>query len=294
MIEIPARFVYFWYMKFSATRFGGALLLLGSVALIGCLPSGQSVVDEEKEPHFLAGKSRASEMDSKGAIESFEKALEVNPRSASAHFELALLYEKKGTDPAAAIYHYDQYLKLRPGAENADVLVKPHILACKQELVRNVSLSAVSERQQRDFEHLAEENLRLKDELQQLQARYAANPAGQAPVVVRVMQTATPAPSTPVSVAPATPVSSGRTPPGATPANPGRSPRTSEPTASPSVPRTLTATTTASRTHTVKAGETPSIIARKYSVKVDALMAANPRLDARRLRVGQVVTVPPS
>src|SRR5205823_8087398 len=107
-------------MSFSPSRFGAAVLLLGSVALGGYLPSGQSALDEEKEAHFLAGKSRVGEMDFKGAIDAFEQALQVNPRSAAAHFELALLFEKRGTDPAGAIYHYEQYLKLRPGAENAD------------------------------------------------------------------------------------------------------------------------------------------------------------------------------
>jgi LysM repeat protein len=49
---------------------------------------------------------------------------------------------------------------------------------------------------------------------------------------------------------------------------------------------------TTSRTHIVKAGENPNVIARKYGVKVDALMAANPRLDARRLKPGQALTIP--
>jgi N-acetylmuramoyl-L-alanine amidase len=58
--------------------------------------------------------------------------------------------------------------------------------------------------------------------------------------------------------------------------------------------RTLAASAANSRTHTVKSGDTPTTIARKYSVKVEALMAANPKLDARRMRVGQVVAVPSS
>ena len=54
------------------------------------------------------------------------------------------------------------------------------------------------------------------------------------------------------------------------------------------------AATTAStgRTHTVKPGETPSLIARQYGVRLDALMAANPRLEPRRLRVGQALSIP--
>ena len=251
-------------MKFSATRFGGTLLLLGSVALSGCLPSGQSAMDEEKEPNFLAGKSRLTEMDANGAIEAFEKALEVNPRSASAHFELALLIEKKATDPAAAIYHYDQYLRLRPAAENAEILVKPHIIACKQELARTVSLGAVTERQQQQFEQLAEENRRLNEEVQKWRSQAATNHAGPPP----------PARATPASVA-AQPVS-----------------ETATPSSPPSPGRPATATAGVSRKHIVKSGETPTIIAKNYGVRLDALMAANPRLEARRMQVGQSLTIP--
>jgi LysM repeat protein len=46
------------------------------------------------------------------------------------------------------------------------------------------------------------------------------------------------------------------------------------------------------RRHTVRRGETPSAIARRYGVSTQALMAANGIRDARRLRVGQQLTVP--
>ena len=42
----------------------------------------------------------------------------------------------------------------------------------------------------------------------------------------------------------------------------------------------------------MKQGETPTMIARKYGVKVDALMSANPKLDPRRMHVGQVLAIP--
>src|SRR5437016_5796801 len=100
-------------MSFSANLARAALALVLSVFLSGCLPSNQSRLDEEKEPHFLAGKNRFNRMDYQGAFESFEKALAVNPTSAAAHFELACLCEQIEADPAAAIYHYDRYLKLR-------------------------------------------------------------------------------------------------------------------------------------------------------------------------------------
>ena len=43
---------------------------------------------------------------------------------------------------------------------------------------------------------------------------------------------------------------------------------------------------------TVRAGETVTSIAKQYSVKANALLAANPGLDARRMRIGQTLTVP--
>jgi LysM repeat protein len=66
-------------------------------------------------------------------------------------------------------------------------------------------------------------------------------------------------------------------------------PKTSSPTSG-----STALNSNSSRTHTVKAGETPSLIARKYGVKLDALMAANPSLDPHRLRVGQSLRIPSS
>jgi LysM repeat protein len=57
-------------------------------------------------------------------------------------------------------------------------------------------------------------------------------------------------------------------------------------------PRQTSSGTT--RTHTVKSGETPSLIARQYGVKLESLMAANPSVDARRLKVGQLLRIPGS
>jgi len=48
------------------------------------------------------------------------------------------------------------------------------------------------------------------------------------------------------------------------------------------------------RTHTVAAGETAVRIARRYGVSLDALLAANPGLEPRRMRVGQVLNIPSS
>lgn len=255
---------------------GGALLLGG------CLPTAHSQLDEEKEYHFLAGKSRINGMDYPGAIESFQKALENNPHSASAHFELGWLYDQKESDPAAAIYHYERYLKLRKNADNAE-MVRTRILACKQELARTVSLGPVTQTLQRTLEQLAEENRVLKETCAFYSNRLALVSA-QVAQPARAADGPAPLGST--------------TPSGVTVAvmtNPGgqRSPsaaghQTGGAAASqPTAPSAL-------RSHTVKSGETLTAIARRYNVKLSALINANPRLDPRRMRVGQVINIPPS
>jgi tetratricopeptide (TPR) repeat protein len=254
-------------MTFSVGLFRIALLLLAGLTLSGCLPSTSR--DEEKEPHFLAGKSRVNTMDFKGAIESFEKAVEVNPQSAPAHFELGVLYDTKDSDPAAAIYHYERYLKLAPNSGQEDK-VKTRILACKQQLAQTVSLGPMTEKQQRDLEQLMAQNKRLQEDIEGWRA-YAArlqgltNQIGTGSPPTRVVQPAVPS----------QPAVAGASPPN--PASPGR------PTVAPAA---------TARKHIVKAGETPILIARKYKVRLEALMAANPKLDARHLQVGQALTIP--
>lgn len=242
------------------------IALLVSICFLqsGCLPSGQSLVDEQKEPHFLAGKSRVNALDYKGAIESFERALEVNPKSASAHFELGWLSDQKDSDPASAIYHYDHYLKLRPNAGNAET-IRTRILACKQELARTVSLGPLTQTMQKEWEQLAEQNKRLREELDSL--RRGQPQAGQTsapPIAMSLPQTARP--NTPSKGAVKESNASG-------------------------IARQAAPAAFAQR-HTVKAGETATLIAKRYGVRVEALMAANPGLEPRRLQVGQALFVP--
>lgn len=249
-------------MKFLVRFFRLLPAVLLFASLNGCVP-GQDQSDEEKEPHFMAGKSAVASMDYPGAIEEFEKAVEVNPHSASGHFELAWLYDQKEPDPAAAIYHYQQYLKLRPNAGNAET-AKTRILACKQDLAKAVLPLPSTPGVQRDLEQLAEENRRLTQEVEQWRAYYKTQQ--QAPII----QSNASITAVTVSNGSPTLANSGRT----SPADPRGTVRQS------------------GRTHTVQTGDTFANIARKYSVKLDSLVAANPGIDAKRLRVGQTLNIP--
>src|SRR5882724_9045157 len=132
-------------MRLHANPVRCVLFLFLALGLCGCLPSGHSTLDYQ------------------GAIECFEKALEANPRSAMAHFEAGILYEKHKQDHAAAIYHFERFLELRPGSGYAEV-VRTHIMGCKQELAKAVSLGPVAQSLQREFEQLAQQNKILQEE----------------------------------------------------------------------------------------------------------------------------------
>lgn len=275
-IEYYPAFVYCRPMTCRLSCLSEIILLAVIVLLPGCGPVSLSQSDEQKEPHFLAGKSRFSTMDYEGAIECFEKALQVNPQSASAHLELGCLYDQKESDPAAAIYHYNHYLKLCPNAGNAD-LIKQHILTCKQELARTVSLAPINEKVQHEFEQLTEDNKRLIEENKKLQ-----DDLTQWTAYARSLQALTNRSYT-------TPVSS-RMVQSADPVSPAASGLSAS---SPSTANHPAATTVVSgHTHTVKLGETPTLIARMYGIKLGVLMAANPGLNPKRLHVGQALSIP--
>lgn len=274
-------------MKFLVRDCCCALLVLVFMGLAGCRPIGQTPGDEEKEPHFITGKSRSSALDYKGAIVAFEKALENNPASASAHFELGYLFDQKLPDPAAAIYHYERYLQLRPKAWNAEV-VRERIFSAKQELAKTVSFGPVTEKQRKDFERLLEENKRLQEqnrllgeENMRLKVQIAAQEASATASPVTLTSDRSPVRS-PQSTVNSTPQRS---------VSPVRTDTRFTPVLRPD-PRPSSTRSTIRRTHVVRRGETLMAISRRYGVPLATLKAANPGLDPHKLRPGNVLNVP--
>jgi LysM repeat protein len=252
-----------------------ALLAALLVAVNGCLPSDSSPLDEEKEPHFVLGKSRVNAMDYAGAVEAFTESLEANPRSAAAHFQLACLFDQKESDPAAAVYHYQEFLRLNPKADNAEV-IKQRIYSCKQQLAADVLPLPSAPAAQKQLEDLAEKNRRLQDEVEKWRAYYAAQQAAQ---------------KNPPTSAPMSPAPAGSPTPddiSAAPVNPPTTPAAPATASARSTP----AKTAKPRTHTVAAGETMAAIARKSGVSLTSLQAANPGVTPKKLHVGQVLNLP--
>ncbi|MFM1767783.1 MAG: LysM domain [Verrucomicrobiota bacterium] len=239
------------------------LAVLIGVGLCGCSRPAEIETDEQNNRYYRAGKEKLGALDYKGALECFERAVESNPRSPLFHFELALLYEQRENDYAAALYHYQRVLKLRPHAYPADN-ARQRIPGCRQELIKSDSLALLNPAVLRETERLREENAGLRRQLEGLQAQFAAA-RSNAVAVVRP----------PAPVRPAEPV-------------PGRSPVPGA--AGPGTPAPVE--TARTRTHAVRSGDTLMGIARLHRVRLDALVAANPGLDARRMRVGQLLNVP--
>jgi LysM repeat protein len=228
------------------------ILLLLSICGNGCMPE-DSRADEEKDPHFQRGRNLAGGQDFRGAVLEFEKALETNPRSAAAHFELGWLYDTKINDYAAAIYHYERYLQLQPNGQRAQSIdVHERIRGCKRELAGAEFPLPNNQNLQREVDKLTAENLALHQQMDALRGQQAAAPANAAQP--RAGESA----SASATVAP--PI------------------RTTAPSRQ--------------RTYTVKQRDTINSIAAQYGVKSSAVLAANPRVDPRRLRVGQVLSLP--
>jgi LysM repeat protein len=244
-------------------KFAGLLAL--AVCLGACIPDDRHV-DEQKDPHFQRGLKLVNSQDYKGAVEEFEKALETNPHSAAAHFELGCLYDKLN-DNAAAIYHYDRHLKLLPNSDQAQ-LVSERIRGCKQELADTEFSPPITQNLQREVDRLSAENLGLRQQLAAWQ--HSAQAQAAPPPTANTPSAAALAPGI-KGLAPL--------PPRRTLAAKAQSPAVSPARSHP-------------RVHVVQQRETLSSIAVRYGLRASALLAANPRVDPRRLRIGQILSLP--
>ena len=134
-----------------------------AVLVAGCGGESDIAKSENNERgSALYRKAFAAEQsgDIKEAIRLFNKVLIEEPHSFSAHFQLATLLQDHAEDYVGAIYHYKQYLYLRPDAEKstlaqeririAEQLLAPQILRKVGDSVQGISQA-----------HLLKENERL-------------------------------------------------------------------------------------------------------------------------------------
>jgi len=238
--------------------------------LAGCRFGSTVQSDEQKDPYFLAGKNRLQERNYQGAIEMFEKALDVNPRSAAAHFELGVLYEQQQTDYAAALYHYQRTVMLNSNMPFAE-LARQRMQECKRELAKSVVQPISMAALQQELDKLRVENQHLKQQLEQWQNYYARRGVTFSDVT---QAASNPPPRATQSL----------TYPGVDSSRPATQTNSSARVNSPTI---------SNRMHRIVSGDTPAAIARRYNIKLSTLEKANPTMDARRLHPGQTLIIPP-
>jgi LysM repeat protein len=247
------------------------LVLAGAGA--GCAPVDSAGGGEENDPDFQAGLRQKKAGRHVQAIDSLERALQRNPRSAAAHFELGLVYYQHITNHVAAIYHFDKVQRLRPDWGKRDI-VRQLITVCKQELVREVigSFNVQMRHELERMDKLTRENTELRQQLDQLKAEYAARTAAGTPNLGA--QTA-------------------RSPEPGVPSSQGASELAGmRPAGGSSLPSTVPPSGV-TRAHRVQGGDTFYSLARRYGVQPSAIQAANPGIRPNQIQPGQVLRIPP-
>ena len=64
------------------------------------------------------GQQKQAAQDFRGAVASYEKALDGTSRTADAHFRLGILYDQKLNDPLSAAHHFRRYVEVAPNGSH--------------------------------------------------------------------------------------------------------------------------------------------------------------------------------
>lgn len=259
----------------------GLLWLLGALLGSGCDAFHRAAGDEEREAHYVRGVNWQIQGQTAKAVDSFTRALHANPFNAAAHLALGDLHYKQPPGSLhnfiIAAYHYHEYLRIRkqrqPGFQ--DQGVEELIKHCELSLAAKYSSTIARQETQPVIEQLNRQIAELNATNQSLrlalgqaaQQAAARNPQAQQPQAQ---------PNQPLG---------GAVNQGGQGQNPLRAPTPQ--TGVPAAPQQP-----AIRVHVIRSGDTPSSIARRYGVSLDAVMKANPNLNPRKLQVGQKVNVP--
>ena len=265
-----------------------AAALLGA----GCDRLTKGEDDERHEANFLNAINLQTQGRDDEALKAFNRALEANPQSASAHREIGQLCLDKKRDYALAVFHLRRHQQIK-AARSSKTTKDPGDYAVEQQIKQAQILLAAEftdqigqQQNQSKIDELKRRNAELETTVIRLNQQIALRGA---PVVV-----ANPAPPPPPSQvqtqAAAGPVKDVAPGP-VTAAAPAAVVRPTDTKTGSSAPKPASRAS-AARTHVVKAGETPAAIARRYGISVQELMAVNKGIDPRRMRVGQTVNLP--
>lgn len=253
-------------------------LLLAGILLGGCGWANRPAGDPRKDPNYLDGLSWKDQGRYDLARDSFQRASDVNPSNRFALMELGMLHLQRFNRPVSAIYYFERYLELgrrQEGQSFTDEFVQNWIKSAKISLAVEYASEIGRERSELEMDQLRRRNADLEQKVELLSQQLGSMHS-------QLQAYAQAANANPGS----TPVASGGTPQVNQPVQqtPPQQPLPTQPPQRPAVPPV--------RTHVMRPGENPSVVARQYGVPLAELMAANPNVDANRMRPGDVLRIP--
>lgn len=264
---------------------------------------------EIEDPFYVQGKQLQKQGRPSEALNAFLKVIDRRGESPSpeSHLEAGLICLYHTKDFPAAYYHLRRYHKAQPNSKEAP-LVLGKIEEAKREFARTLPGRPLDDQSLRlamedEVHKLRRENEELRAELSVIRGGGVA-PTSRGPRMIALPEEVRVGPVRPPAVAvapgaePAAPAEDER-PPLVTPA-PAAAPAPVSPvTAAPPRPAPEAARpasrAAAGRSHTVAPKDTLYSIARRYQVRVEDIVAANPALLPRAstpLRVGTTLRIP--
>lgn len=287
--------------------------ILACVALLaacwggGCSDrDGSPLPPEIEDPFYVQGKQLQKQGRPAEALNAFLKVIDRRGEAPSpeSHLEAGVLCLYQTKDFPAAYYHLRRYYRAQPNSKEAP-LVLGKIEEAKREFARTLPGRPLEDQSVRLA--LDEEVGKLRRENEELRAELAVLRGGGAVPVPRTPRLISLPPemmaAPPVIPPPVTAVAGPSGLPTPAPTRPGldassvvqRAPPLMQPAPRPTAPAATTAARPAGRSHTVAAKETLYGIARRYGVKVEDIVAANPAALPRAsspLKIGTVLRIP--
>ena len=157
-------------------------ILAGLLMLSACDAPRKADYVEVESKYYLAAKQKVREGDYEQALQNFLKVIERYPESPESHLEAGVIYLQQESEPVMAIYHFNEYLRLKPDSREAP-FVEELILSAKkrfaESLPGNPFKNAVNRMElletiaalKKQMETINTENLSLKKQNAELKAQ---------------------------------------------------------------------------------------------------------------------------
>jgi tetratricopeptide (TPR) repeat protein len=266
------------------SRLAAAAAVVAAGLLAGCdeRPWVTGKADPKEEANFRQAEAYHRLGQYTKAVEYFQRALDVNPRNADAHLGLGLIHSDPTKIPeyGFAYYHLNRYVEMARATN--DPIVVPLIQASGLKLAERYANAIGKIQTQGELEQLKRDRAELLTTVSNLTERLnLANLRLGLPLVTNRFV----APRVyPAATAPVLPTNA--------PAPQRRLAMTNQFQSQQASTSSGPAKPAAAKSYKVQPRETLAAIARKNGVTVAQLQAANPGVDARKLKVGQELRIP--